>query len=153
MNGMKPEFDEAAAHRYFSAHCFNRAWKLIGKTDRSPDEDRLMVALSQASLYHWLQRDDCDDRRLSIGYWQASRVQALIGNADEARKYAEVALSHSAELAPFYRGFAHEALARAESVAGNREKAAAHAEKARALAMEVEEAEERDLLLGDLATL
>lgn len=153
MNGMKPQFDEAAAHRYFSAHCFNRAWELIKRADRSPEDDRLMVALSQASLYHWLQRDDCDDRRLSIGYWQASRVQALIGNGDEARKYAEVTLAHSAELAPFYRGYAHEALARAESVAGNRQKAAAQVEKARALALEVEEAEERDLLLGDLASI
>ncbi|MBW6493806.1 MAG: hypothetical protein K0B16_04495 [Burkholderiaceae bacterium] len=30
-----PEFDLAAAHRYFAAHCFNSAWELIGKTDRS----------------------------------------------------------------------------------------------------------------------
>ena len=77
------EFDTSAGHKYFAAHCFNRAWDLIEKPDRTPEDDRLMVAMSQASIYHWLNRDDCDNRRLSVGYWQASRIQALIGHAVE----------------------------------------------------------------------
>lgn len=68
------EFDAAAAHKYFAAHCFNQAWELIEKQARTAQDERLMVALNQASIYHWLQRDDCDDRRLSVGYWQASRI-------------------------------------------------------------------------------
>lgn len=32
-------FDAAAAHRYFAAECFNQAWDLISKPDRTPDED------------------------------------------------------------------------------------------------------------------
>jgi hypothetical protein len=52
----QPDFDVKAAHRYFSAHCFNAAWELIEKKDRTPEEDRQMVSLNQASLYHWRGR-------------------------------------------------------------------------------------------------
>lgn len=51
-----PDFDIAAAHRHFSASCFNGVWELIDKPHRSSDEDRLMVSMCHASLYHWRQR-------------------------------------------------------------------------------------------------
>lgn len=147
------EFDAAAAHRFFAAQCFNEAWELIEKPDRTPADDRLMVALNQASIYHWLQRPDCDARHLSIGYWQASRVQAVLGNASEAQRHAEVCLSFSDGLPPFYRGYAHEALARAALLAGDEARVRVHQEQALALATQVEAAADRDLLLADLAAL
>jgi hypothetical protein len=58
-----PEFDLEAAHKYFAAHCFSRAWDLIDKKDRTPEDDRMMVALNQASLFHWSHRPDNDDKR------------------------------------------------------------------------------------------
>ena len=128
----KADFDAAAGHKYFAADCFNKAWDLMEKQNRTPEEDRLMVAINQASLYHWLNRDDCNAQRLSVGYWQASRIQVLIGNAEEARKYAEVSLAYSANLKPFYMGYAYEALARAEALAGDSVKSMAHLEKAKA---------------------
>lgn len=147
------EFDASEGHKYFAAHCFNRAWDLIEKLNRTPEDDLLMVAMNQASIYHWLNRDDCDNRRLSIGYWQASRIQALIGHADEARRFAAVSLSYSAGLKPFYVAYAYEALARAAFVAGNVVETAAHLETAKVLAAKVDEKDERELLLKDLATL
>jgi len=148
-----PEFDTAAAHEYFAAHCFNRAWDLIDKEERTPQDDLLMVALNQASIYHWLERADCDDRRLSVGYWQASRIQAVLGNAGEARRHAETCLSFSEALPPFYLGYAYEALARAATLAGDRKASASHLARAKDLAAQVEDEEERDALLGDLADL
>lgn len=56
----RPEFDLAAAHRYFAAHCLNSAWELIDRGERSAEEERLMVSLDQASIYHWLNRPDCE---------------------------------------------------------------------------------------------
>jgi len=148
-----PAFDIAAAHKYFAAHCFNSAWDLIEKADRTPEEDRLMVALNQASIYHWRNRPDCDDRSLSIGYWQASRIHALLGSAAEARRYAGICLSYSRALEPFYVGYAHEALARAAAVAGDGEAAKEHAERAKEQAALVANKDDRELLLKDLADL
>jgi hypothetical protein len=148
-----PEFDIVAAHKYFSAHCFNSAWDLIEKTDRTSDDDRLMVALNQASIFHWLQRDDHDNQHLSVGYWQASRIQAILGNAAEALRWAEVCLSYSGELKPFYLGYAHEALARAHSLAGDSRAAAHHLKLSHEFAARVGDKSERELLLADLNAL
>ena len=148
-----PEFDLQAAHRYFAGFCFNRAWDLIEKSDRTPEEDRLMVTLNQASIFHWLNRPDCDDKRLSVGYWQASRIQAVLGNGPEAQHHAEVCLSYSTELEPFYLGYAHEALARAAAVAGEHVQAAKHLELARGQAVMIGDKNDREALLKDLASI
>jgi hypothetical protein len=74
------DFDADQAHRHFSASCFNLAWELIDKPDRTAEDDEQMVRLAQASLWHWTQRSDCTDKNLSIGYWQVSRVCALLGD-------------------------------------------------------------------------
>ncbi len=34
-----PDFDVVAAHKHFSASCFNKAWDLIEKKNRTPEED------------------------------------------------------------------------------------------------------------------
>lgn len=148
-----PAFDAAAAHEYFAAHCFNRAWDLIEKKDRTAEDDRLMVALNQASIYHWLQRPDCGNQQLSVGFWQASRIQSLLGNAAEARRQAEVCMSYSGELPPFYLGYAHEALGRAAKITGDTDLTRTHKEEATTLAGAIEDKDERDLLLKDLDSI
>lgn len=148
-----PEFDVSVAHRYFSAQCFNKAWELIDKMDRTPEDDRLMVALNQASIYHWLQRDDCTNQRLSVGYWQACRIQVLLKNAAEALRLGEVCLAYSGELKPFYVGYTHEALARAHHLAGNAKEAARHLKSAQKLAGVLADKGEREMLLADLEQL
>jgi hypothetical protein len=149
----EPDFDVAAAHKYFAANCFNRAWDLIEKDNRTAAEDRMMVALNQASLFHWMNRPDCSDRRMSIGYWQASRIQALLGNAPEAQRNGEITLAYSHDLDPFYIGYAHEALARSASLAGDKARAVEHLSRAEAQAAQVAEKADRELLMADLAAL
>lgn len=149
----KPDFDVNSAHRYFSAHCFNSAWDLIDKTDRTPEEAELMIQLNQASMWHWSQREDCSDQNRSIGYWQAARIRTLLGQAEEARRYAQLCLQYSQQLAPFYLGYAYEALARAEHQAGNAAKAREFATEARRLAGLVTDKEDQKLLLDDLDSI
>jgi hypothetical protein len=153
LKAKSPAFDVAAAHMYFSSHCFNSAWDLIEKKGRTAEDDRLMVALNQASIYHWLQRPDCGNKQLSVGFWQASRIQSLLGNAAEAARQAEVCMSYSGELEPFYLGYAHEALARAALLCGDNDLARSHKDQATTLAAVIESKEERDLLLKDLDSI
>jgi hypothetical protein len=148
-----PSFDIAAAHKYFAAHCFNAAWDLIDKPERTAEDDRMMVVLSQASIYHWLNRPDCEPRRLSVGYWQASRIQALLGNAAEARNHAEVCLQYSIGQDPFLLGYAYEAMARAAKIAGNLSKAAEQLLLAKEQAALVSNKEDGELLQKDLGDL
>jgi hypothetical protein len=151
----EPDFDVGAAHRHFSVECFNKAWELIDKQERSAEDNEEMIRLSLASHWHWTQRDDCNDTNLSIGYWQTSRIYALLGQADNARRYADLCLAASGEesILPVYLGYAYEALARAESVAGNREKMEGHLREARRVAETMPNPEAKKRLLGDLDTI
>jgi hypothetical protein len=149
----EPSFDASKAHRYFSADCFNKAWELIEKTNRTPAEDEQMIRLNQASLWHWTQRDDCKRANMSIGYWQASRICAILGRAEEARRYGQLCLEHSDEESPFLLAYAYEALARAAKAAGDE----ATAEKCRTEALRYSErvssSEDREQILSDLKTI
>ena len=113
----------------------------------------MMVALNQASIFHWSQRPENDDKNRSIGYWQASRIQSLLGNAAEGSRHAEVCLTYSRDLEPFYLGYAYEALARAAKVAGDAEGCSQHLSAAEEQARAVTGQEDRALLEADLASL
>jgi hypothetical protein len=147
--------DREAAHKYFSADCFNRVWGLLEKSSRSPQEDQQMVQLCLASVWHWTERDDCTETNMSIGYWQASRVYATIGLPDEARRYGQLCLeaSKGPDILPFYRGYAYEALARAEAAAGNEAKAREHLAESRRIAERLPNPDAKDQLLADLDAL
>ena len=149
----KSSFDLQAAHRYFATRCFNRTWGYIEKAARSPEDDLTMLHTALASLWHWTQREDCTPENLSTGYWQVSRVYALLGQADNARRYGELCLKASEKLAPFYLGEANEALARAELTAGDRLKMQVHLEKARQLAEKITDEGDKRVLLNDLKTI
>ena len=148
-----PSFDVSKAHRYFSADCFNKAWELIEKTNRTLAEDEQMIRLNQVSLWHWTQRDDCKGTNMSIGYWQASRIHAILGRAEEARRYGQLCLEHSQQESPFFLAYAYEALARAENAAGNRTMATQYRAEALRLAENVVDSEDRDQILNDLKTI
>jgi hypothetical protein len=148
-----PPFDLEAAHRYFAPHCFNRTWDLINQPARSADEDELMLQLAMASLWHWGQRPDVTPLNISIGAWQVSRVHALAGRGQEAMRYGQMSLSAAAAEPPFYRGYAHEAMARACMVLGDSQGTGEHLAAAHRLLGEVTDPEEREMLEKDLKTI
>ncbi len=151
----EPNFDLVAAHRWFSIACFNQAWDYINKKDRTPEEDEEMIRLSLASTWHWTQRPDCTNVNRSISLWQNARVYALAGQIENARRYGQMCLvvSQSEDVPTFYRGYAYEALARAERLGGNPQVTKALVIEARRLAEQVTEEEDRNLLQADLDTI
>ena len=152
---MSDKSDTATHHENFSVQCFNRAWDLMDKGDRSLDEDEEMLRLGMTSLWHWTQRSDCTDQHQCIGYWLISRIHAMLGRADEARRYGEFCLakSGSADIAPFARAYAYEALARAESVAGNAEPRDKYIADSKAIIDTISDPDTQKMLLDDLATI
>lgn len=132
---------------------FNEVWTLLDKPDRSEDDCARMVHASHASRYLW--EDVGAEEQRARGEWQISRVYATLGRAEPALHHARACLAHveQGSLGAFDRGFAHEAIARAASVGGDAAMAREHASEAARCAEKVEDAEDRELLLGDLRTL
>lgn len=148
-----PPFDLNTAHRFFSADCFNRTWNLIEKTHRTAEEDQHMLMTAFASLWHWTQRPDCTRQNLSVGYWQVSRVYVLLKQAGPALQYATRCLEYSQGEPPFYAGYAYEAVARAEALAGKFLQAREAVAQARALSDQMADAQARQMLLTDLESI
>jgi hypothetical protein len=150
----KPDFNLEAAHRYFAPAAFNLAWTFLDKPERTPeDADRLLEA-SYASLWHWRQRSDCNPAKLAIGYWQLSRIYAVLGRATDAERYAQLSLASANDAGkPFLRGYAYEALARASAVAGDSRACRERLEQAQQWASQIQESDERKGLEDDLASI
>jgi hypothetical protein len=151
----KADFDQVAAHKYYSVNCFNKAWDLIDKEPRTPEEDEDMIRLTLTSHYHWTQRPDYSSTGASIGHWQTSRIYAILGQPENATRYGNLCLqaSQDEDVPPFFLGYAYEALARAAAVAGNHDNMTAYFNKAKAAAEVVQEADERKMLLDDLGSI
>lgn len=143
----------SAAHRRFAAEFFNEVWGLLDKDRRSEEETEEMISLAHASVAHWRRREDFTPRNLSIGYWQLSRVYAVAGQAENARRYGELCREASVAEAPFYRAYAHEALARAARLAGDHPVAIDHLAEASKLAGEITDDRDRGALEEDLKSL
>jgi hypothetical protein len=144
---------EAASHRQIAIELFNRTWELLDKEARTDAEDAEMLTAAFASRYHW--REIGEAKNFSVSDWQVSRVAAVLGLPDLAERYGRRALdvAASADLGPFYVGYGHEALARAARLAGNRNEAQLHFDRAKDLLEHVEDSSARDLLAADLADL
>jgi hypothetical protein len=151
----KPNFELAAAHQFFSAECFNRAWDEMDKTNRTQEEDEQMLLLGHASLWHWSQRADCTPTTLSVGCWQLARIYALLNQATLANIWAQRSLEYSQSegVAPFYRAYACEALARSWKIGGDSQKMQEFLKLAQEWASRITEEEDRKLILDDLAGL
>jgi hypothetical protein len=136
-------------HRQLGVDLYNNTWRLI----ESRDDDELMVNEAHASAYHWSRAPECKPENVARGHWMISRVYTLVGRAEpavhHARRCLEVCEAHG--LRDWDLAFAYEALARAYRVAGDAEAVARY----RALAEQVEiaDAEDREQVLKDLATL
>ncbi|GIH17382.1 hypothetical protein Raf01_55540 [Rugosimonospora africana] len=139
--------------RRLAATLFNRVWELLERTGRGRDEDDEMLHAAHASRYHWGVVGEPVNR--ARGEWQVSRVYAVLGRAEPAlhhgRRCLELVEEHG--LSSFDLAYAHEAIARAHRVAGERDQTRRHVELARVATDKVTDPEERNLLDADLAQL
>jgi DNA-binding transcriptional MerR regulator len=142
-----------ADERKLAAELFNGVWALMETEDRTRAQDDRMLHMAHASRHHWEQVGT--PANLARGEWLCSRVYAVLGRAEPALHHATRVLEICEEhgIGDWDLAFAYEALARAHAVAGDPEATEAALARARAAADDIAEAEDRDLLLSDLATI
>jgi hypothetical protein len=144
-----------AEERQLAVDLFNRAWTLMELDERTPGQDDELIHTAHASAYHWLQIGTAANRARSE--WQLSRVYTVLGRPEPALHHARRCLAYCEEnpeaIEDWDLPYAHEALARANGLAGEADEAGRHAAVARELAARVADAEDREHLEADLATL
>jgi DNA-binding transcriptional MerR regulator len=144
---------DPATRRKLAADLFNHTWTLLEKPDRTPAEDDEMLHAAHASRYHWGEVGE--GVNLARGEWQCSRVYAVLGRAEPALWHARrcLAINEANGVADFDIAAAYEAMARAHLTAGDLGEAAAWKARAIAALDGIADADDREIIEGDLATL
>jgi uncharacterized protein YndB with AHSA1/START domain len=141
-------------HRDLGVDANMEVWQLLGRTDRSVDDDDAMLRAAYASAYHWARAAGRTTAHEARAEWLLSHVHAVLGQADLARHHAARSMAAvasagaSSGVADFDRAYAHEALARAAACAGRLDEAAA--ERTAAAAVVIADDEDRKIFLADL---
>ncbi len=114
---------EIEEERKLASKLFNDCWNLIEKSTRTSLEDGEMLHLANTSRWHW--GNVGGDPEKSMGEWQCSRVNSLLGNGPAALLHAELSRYWCANLpaSNFTHASATEALAYANYVMGRTEEA------------------------------
>jgi hypothetical protein len=139
--------------RRLAADLFNEVWTLMELDDRSREADDRMLNAAHASRYLWGEVGKPLNR--ARGEWQLSRVYSILGRAEPAVHHAGRCLAECSEnaITGFDLAYAHEAMARALAVAGDRQASDDHRRTAERHAESIDASDDRALLLADLATL
>jgi hypothetical protein len=139
--------------RRLAVDLFNEVWALLETADRTPEQDERMIHAAHGSRLHWEAAGTAEN--IAVGDWLCSRVYAVLGRAEPAIFHARWCLSRaeSEDLPSWIRAEAHEALARGHLVAGDTDGARRHAQDAHAIAATIDDEDDREVVLGDLATL
>jgi hypothetical protein len=149
----EPTYTADAFHRKLAAELFNLTWELMEQPERTPDDDDRMLNAAHASCYHWsIVGTPMNTVR---GDWQLARVNCVLGRPEaamyHARRCLQRCLAHG--IGDFDLAFAHEAIARAATLAGDSELAQQHRALAHAAGERIAEEDDREIFFKDLATV
>jgi hypothetical protein len=144
---------EKDCHKKFAVDCFNLAWSLMEKKDRTKDEDDRMVHAAHASRFHWGEIGTPVE--FERGEWQISRVYSVLKRSQPALYHAKRCLEICREndIGDWDIAFAYEGMARACAVAGQEEESRKYIEPAQKAGEQIKEKEDRDYLPSELRTI
>ncbi len=143
----------ADVHRDVGVDRFNATWDLIDAKDHSADDDVELLLSAMTSRWHWGQAGGPEE--ISTGDWQVAHAASLLGLGELALLFARrnLATAEAQGWTGWRLASAHEGMARASAVAGDAEGRAAHLAAAEAALAAEPDAEERQVIAGQLATV
>ena len=140
-------------HKALAVELFNKTWDYLDRTDRNQQDDLVMVNMAHTSLYHWSQVGTLEN--MAIGYWQISRVYAVLGWAESALSFAFASkkVCQDNHFDGFNLAYAYEAIARGYSISKHYVKAREYVELGFTESEKVTIMDDRALLVSDLKTI
>jgi hypothetical protein len=145
--------EDKKIHEKFAKSLFNRTWELMEKKDRTTEEDMEMIHSAHASSYHWSQIGK--PINFQRGEWQVSRVYAVLKQPLASLYHAERCLEITKEndIEGIDLAFAYEAMARAYSIAGNKNEMEIYIKLAKDAADQIKDEEDRKYALNEIASI
>lgn len=140
-------------HKKFAINCFNLVWNLLGKIDRTEEEDDKMIHAAHASRFHWGEIGTALE--FERGEWQISRVYSAVKKPISALYHAERCLKICKEnnIGDFDIAFAYEAMARAHAVAGSKTECEKYTKLAEEAGENIEKKEDKKYFFNELKAI
>ena len=142
---------DAGVHRRLAIEANNSVWELLDGRGHTPEESDELLGRAYAAAYHWQRAADRGPENTAHASWLLSRCHVVLGHGELALHHADrcTQVVVAAGLQDFDLAYAHEARARALACLARLDEAGQ--ELAAARAVEVADAEDRELVDGDLA--
>jgi hypothetical protein len=140
-------------HKKFAVDLFNLTWSLLGKKDRTKEEDDKMVHAAHASRFHWGEIGK--PLQFERGEWQISRVYSVLKRSEPALYHAKRCLKICKEnnIGDFDIAFAFEAMARAHAIAENKAECERYIKLAKEAGEQIKKKGDRDYFFSELKTI
>jgi hypothetical protein len=139
------------AHMMFAKETFGKTWEFMEKSERTQGEDSEMLHTAHTSLYHWLHAGT--GLHHQRGEWLISRVHSVLGNPSECLRHAErcneLTQEHADLMQDFDIAFAHESMARAHALIGNKDDAEKYMSLAEEAGNSIADKEDREYFFKD----
>ena len=149
---------DPATERALAVALYNHAWSLLETPDRTAAQTDEMIHAAHASRHHWSRVGwgrVGDPANLARGEWQCSRIYAVLERGEPALWHARrcVEILETAGIGDWDIAAACEAMARASAAAGDFEAARAWVERGQAACTAIADADDRELIESDLASI
>ncbi len=142
-------------HKALAIGLNQRTWTLLEKSVRTAEESDEMIHVAHASLWHWLQAGGPVQQQR--GEWLVGRVYVVLGVADAASRHArrtfDLTKTHAELLKDFDHAYAHELMARALLLAGQRQQARTNFDEAVRLGEKIAGEKDREIFNADLMAI
>ena len=149
---MNQSNDNQKMHQFMGVELNMQTWNLLEKKERDEKDDKRMIYVAKASLYHWRQSSNYQPVNEQRGHWLISHVFAVLNRGDEALTHAKTCMdiTMNESLKDFDLAYAYESKARAYASLGQPVKMNKCFLNAKASGDKIIEDEDRKLFFSDL---
>ena len=138
-------------HKTFGKETNHLVWDLLGKAERTPQEDERMVHAVHASRFHWGEIGT--PVNFTRGDWLISHVYAVLNMPQQALAYAKtcLAICQQHAIGDFDLAYACEAMARAYAALGQQSDCLHYLQLAREAGEQISNVEpgDKEIFFGD----
>jgi hypothetical protein len=145
------KYTEQECHKKFAVELNNLVWNLLGKKDRTKQEDETMINAAHGSCYHWSKVGTAINQQR--GDWLISHVYAVLNRPEPALHHAKLCmeLTEEKKFEDFDLAYAYEGMARAFACTGNKTEAEKYIKLATDAGEKIKNKEDKDLFMSDFA--
>ncbi|MDP4220323.1 MAG: hypothetical protein Q8916_14220 [Bacteroidota bacterium] len=146
------KFTSPEAHKFLGIEFNMKVWDLLGKANRTDEEDQAMIHAAHASHCHWSYVGT--SVHTTRGEWLISHVYAVLGRAEPAlyhsKRCLQVCLDH--HIADFDLAYGYESMARALAADGNLPEAGRYYSLAKEAGEAIKDPDAKKFFVGDFGT-